>query len=100
MSRQPQAVLAGVCAWIAGRLGWNVWGLRIALLILAWLKPITVVLAYVIAGLVLRHYGNRPVQQRRTGARRIVDHGRDAEYESVHDDRVREVMRRYDAQDF
>ena len=46
-------LLAGVCAWLAWRLDWSTWGVRLAVLFLAWLMTIKVVIAYAIMALVL-----------------------------------------------
>ena len=61
--RHPDALLAGVCAELADRLGWNAWALRALFVLgLAWKTLATaglyVVLALVVTG--LRRHGGRP----------------------------------------
>ena len=48
-----QPLLAGVCAWLAWRLDWTTWGVRLAVLILAWLMPLKTLIAYALIALVL-----------------------------------------------
>ncbi len=45
--------LGGVCAFIADRLGWNVVGVRVAALVLAWLAPLATLAAYLFAAWLL-----------------------------------------------
>ena len=52
-STPDQPLLAGVCAWLAWRLGWSTWGVRCAVMFLCWLMMIKVVIAYAIMALVL-----------------------------------------------
>ena len=64
-----QPLLAGVCSWLAWRLGWSTWGVRLAVLFLAWLMTIKVIIAYAIMALVLglqrdRHVPRSPVSRR------------------------------------
>ena len=69
-NRSPdQPLLAGVCAWLAWRLGWSTWGVRLAVLFLAWFMTIKVIIAYAITALVLglqrdRHVPQSPVSRR------------------------------------
>ncbi len=69
-NRSPDPpLLAGVCAWLAWRLGWSTWGLRLAVLFLAWLMTLKVIIAYAIMALVLglqrdRHVPRSPVSRR------------------------------------
>jgi phage shock protein PspC (stress-responsive transcriptional regulator) len=48
-----QPLLAGVCAWLAWRLGWSTWGLRLGILIIAWLMPFKTLIVYALIALVL-----------------------------------------------
>ncbi len=51
--RPEDALLAGVCAEIAQRLGWNVWALRGVFVFGMLLKPIWVGAAYVVLALAM-----------------------------------------------
>lgn len=51
--------LGGVCAWIADRLGWNVVGIRIAALVLAWLAPLATLAAYLFGAWLLNRERGR-----------------------------------------
>ena len=63
-NRSPdQALLAGVCAWLAWRLGWSTWGVRGAVLFLAWLMIFKVIIAYAIMALVLGLQRDRKAPQ-------------------------------------
>ena len=63
-NRSPdQPLLAGVCAWLAWRLGWSTWGVRLAVVFLAWLMTIKVVIAYAIVALVLGLQRDRQVPE-------------------------------------
>jgi phage shock protein PspC (stress-responsive transcriptional regulator) len=46
-------MLAGVCSWLASRLGWNVWAIRAVLLILLIAEPLWTALAYGAAAMLL-----------------------------------------------
>lgn len=41
-------MLAGVCAGLAGFLHWNVWGMRLAWLVLLLIKPLLAIALYVV----------------------------------------------------
>jgi phage shock protein PspC (stress-responsive transcriptional regulator) len=51
--RPDDALLAGVCAEAARRLGWNVWALRAVLLLGLFLAPVPVGIGYLAAALVM-----------------------------------------------
>lgn len=48
------ALLAGVCAEIAGRLGWNVWALRAVFVAFLLIKTIWAIVAYAVLALIFR----------------------------------------------
>lgn len=52
--RPEGALLAGVCAELAGRLGWNVWAIRGLLVLGLLLKTLWVGAAYLVLALLLR----------------------------------------------
>ena len=59
--RHDDALLAGVCAGIAGRFGWNVWALRAVFVLFLIFKTIWAVLAYAALAVVLLVLdGSRP----------------------------------------
>ena len=63
-NRSPdRPLLAGVCAWLAWRLNWSTWGVRLAVLFLAWLMTFKVVIAYAIMALVLGLQRDRQVPE-------------------------------------
>jgi phage shock protein PspC (stress-responsive transcriptional regulator) len=49
----PQPWLAGVCAWIAWQLDWNVSGVRIGALLMLFIMPVATVVAYLLGALCL-----------------------------------------------
>jgi phage shock protein PspC (stress-responsive transcriptional regulator) len=51
--RPDEALLAGVCAEAARRLGWNVWALRVVLLFGLFLAPVPVGIAYLVAAVAM-----------------------------------------------
>lgn len=58
-----RAAILGVCAGIAETFDWPVWLTRAAALALAWFFPVSVVVAYVVAAMLmperpLRYYGD------------------------------------------
>ena len=62
--RSPdRPLLAGVCAWLAWRMGWSTSGVRLAVLVLAWLMTIKVVIAYAIMALALGLLADRQAPQ-------------------------------------
>ncbi len=72
-----RGVILGVCAGVAERFDWPVWLTRIGTLALGWFFPVTVVVAYLVAAVVvpqrpLRYGGNGDErafwQSRATGA--------------------------------
>jgi phage shock protein PspC (stress-responsive transcriptional regulator) len=52
--RDSDALLAGVCADIAGRLGWNVWALRAVFVAFLLIKTLWAILAYAALALIFR----------------------------------------------
>lgn len=61
ISRHDDALLAGVCAGIAGRLGWNVWALRAVFVAFLIFKTIWAVLAYAALAVIFQLLdGGRP----------------------------------------
>ncbi len=60
-SKSNREMLAGVCSWLATRLGWNVWAIRAVLLILLIAQPLWTALGYAAAALLLQsiHRGGR-----------------------------------------
>ena len=48
-----RGVILGVCAGMAERFDWPVWLTRIAVLALGWVFPVTVVMAYLVAAIVV-----------------------------------------------
>lgn len=82
--RNDTALLAGVCARIAHRFGWNVWALRALCVVLLLIKTLWAILAYAVMALVLYLIdGESPLRSKsRTGlaspelagrSRRIAD---------------------------
>jgi phage shock protein PspC (stress-responsive transcriptional regulator) len=53
--RHPDALLAGVCADLAQRLGWKVWAIRAIFVIGLFIKAIAAAAVYVILALLLPH---------------------------------------------
>ena len=45
-----QRMLAGVCLWLATKLGWNVWGFRAAALLALWINPLLTGVVYLAGG--------------------------------------------------
>lgn len=52
--KRPGALLAGVCAEIAARLGWNVWALRALLVALLLIKTLWAIGAYIVLAVIFR----------------------------------------------
>ena len=53
MPRPEKALLAGVCAWLAQRLGWDLWAIRVLLLIGLLLAPLAVGGSYLLAAVLM-----------------------------------------------
>ncbi len=54
--RHPDALLAGVCADLAQRLGWNVWAIRALFVIALMIKTIAAAVVYAVLALVIPHF--------------------------------------------
>jgi phage shock protein PspC (stress-responsive transcriptional regulator) len=54
--RHPDALLAGVCADLAQRLGWNVWAIRALFVIALLIKTIATAAVYVVLALIIPHF--------------------------------------------
>jgi phage shock protein PspC (stress-responsive transcriptional regulator) len=52
--RESDALLAGVCADIAGRFGWNVWALRAVFLAFLLIKTLWAIVAYAALAVIFR----------------------------------------------
>lgn len=48
-----RGVIAGVCAGIAERFAWPVWLIRVGVLALIWCFPVSAVVAYIVAALIM-----------------------------------------------
>lgn len=48
-----RGVIAGVCAGMAEHLGWPMWLTRVGALALGWCFPVSIVVAYIVAALVM-----------------------------------------------
>jgi len=57
-ARADGALLAGVCAGIAGKLGWNVWALRALFVVFLLVKTLWAIAAYVVLALALHLLGD------------------------------------------
>ncbi|MDT8322377.1 MAG: PspC domain-containing protein [Xanthomonadales bacterium] len=53
-AKHPGELLAGVCAGIAARLGWNVWALRILFVALLLIKTLWAIGAYLALAVIFR----------------------------------------------
>jgi len=62
--RNEGALLAGVCAAVAGRLGWNVWALRILFVLFLLVKATWAIVAYAVAALALHLIEGRASERR------------------------------------
>ena len=51
LHRHDDALLAGVCARIAGRFGWNVWALRVVFIAFLLLKTLWALVVYAVLAL-------------------------------------------------
>ena len=66
-ARHDDALLAGVCAGIADRLGWNVWALRAVFVAFLLVKTLWAIAVYAILAVVFHFVdGERPGQSRST----------------------------------
>jgi phage shock protein PspC (stress-responsive transcriptional regulator) len=54
--RHPDALLAGVCADLAQRLGWNVWAIRGLFVIALLIKTIAMAAVYLVLALIMPHF--------------------------------------------
>ena len=57
-ARADGALLAGVCAGIAGKLGWNVWALRALFVVFLLVKTLWAIAAYAVLALALHLLGD------------------------------------------
>jgi phage shock protein PspC (stress-responsive transcriptional regulator) len=57
-TRADGALLAGVCAGIAGKLGWNVWALRALFVVFLLVKTLWAIAAYAVLALALHLLGD------------------------------------------
>lgn len=62
--RHEDALLAGVCAAIADRFGWNAWALRALFVLFLLAKPIWAVIAYAVAALALHLFEGQANEKR------------------------------------
>jgi phage shock protein PspC (stress-responsive transcriptional regulator) len=58
-ARTEGALLAGVCAGIAHKLGWNVWALRVLFVVFLLVKTLWAVAAYAVLALAMHLFGDR-----------------------------------------
>ena len=63
-ARREDALLAGVCAEIAGRFGWNVWALRALFVVFLLVKTLWAILAYAVFEIVFRLIGEGRARRR------------------------------------
>jgi phage shock protein PspC (stress-responsive transcriptional regulator) len=59
VNRAEGALLAGVCASIARKLGWNVWALRALFVVFLLVKTLWAIAAYAVLALALHLLGDR-----------------------------------------
>ena len=60
VDRRPDgALLAGVCAGIAGRLGWNTWALRLLFVLGLLIKPVPTGLVYLVLAFLVPRIASR-----------------------------------------
>jgi phage shock protein PspC (stress-responsive transcriptional regulator) len=64
MYRPDKALLAGVCAELAQRLGWDLWAIRVLVLIGLLLAPLAVGGAYLLAALLMQLLGKKSAPAR------------------------------------
>jgi phage shock protein PspC (stress-responsive transcriptional regulator) len=61
-SREDGALLAGVCAGLARRLGWNAWALRALFVVFLFVQTIATGVVYVLLALLLPRFGGRSAE--------------------------------------
>lgn len=89
IARHDDALLAGVCAGIAERFGWNVWALRGVFVAFLLLKTLWAIVAYAVLALVFQLIGSgRP-------HRRQVAGGLESPELSDRNRRIAELERRF-----
>jgi phage shock protein PspC (stress-responsive transcriptional regulator) len=71
-ARSDGALLAGVCAGVARKLGWNVWALRALFVVFLLVKTLWAIAAYAVLALAMHLFGDgrrgrEPRQQGRDG---------------------------------
>lgn len=64
VTRPEGALLAGVCAGVARRLGWNVWALRVLFVVFLLIKTLWAIAAYAVLALALHLLGEWPGKER------------------------------------
>lgn len=57
-TRADGALLAGVCAGIAGKLGWNAWALRALFVVFLLVKTLWAIAAYAVLALAMHLFGH------------------------------------------
>ncbi len=65
--RHPDALLAGVCADLAQRLGWNVWAVRAVFVLGLFVKFIAAAAVYVVLALIMPHFRDEEVPDPKSG---------------------------------
>jgi phage shock protein PspC (stress-responsive transcriptional regulator) len=63
-ARREDALLAGVCADIAGRFGWNVWALRALFVVFLLVKTFWAIVAYAALAVMFRLLGGACANRR------------------------------------
>jgi len=86
--RHDDALLAGVCARIAGRFGWNVWALRAVFVAFLLLKTLWAAVAYAVLALAFRLFDGERTDRRRDG-------GLESPELSGRNERIAELERRF-----
>ena len=66
-TRNPEALLAGVCAGIAQAFGWNVWVLRALFVAFLLVKTLWAVIAYAVIALVLMIFEDQAIGKSKNG---------------------------------
>jgi len=89
VDRRPDgALLAGVCAGIAGRLGWNTWALRLLFVLGLLIKPVPTGLVYLALALLM------PCVMRRSSAT-AEEPGLESVELSARNQRIADLERRF-----
>jgi phage shock protein PspC (stress-responsive transcriptional regulator) len=92
-TRPEGALLAGVCAGVARKLGWNVWALRVLFVVFLLVKTLWAIAAYAVLALAMHLLGDGwpGKEQRRAGG----DGGLESPELAERNRRIAELERRF-----